>query len=80
MVCTVSALHDLRLRVEASVNDPVYLLMQGDRATAEIRASGGVKVEFSFSMGAAGIVGATQGAVDARVLGQILGESRALGY
>ena len=79
-VSTVSALHDLRLRAEASVNDPVYLLMQGDRDAAEIRASWGVKVEFSFSMGTARIVGAAQGTLDARVLGQILRESRGLGY
>jgi uncharacterized protein with NAD-binding domain and iron-sulfur cluster len=48
----VSTLHDLRLRVAASVNDPVYLLMQTERGDAtEIRAGWGVKVELGFSMG-----------------------------
>ena len=50
-VCRVSSLHDLRLRVDASVNDPVYLLMQPGRDAAEIRAGWGVKVELAFSMG-----------------------------
>ena len=76
----MSALHDLRLRVEPSVNDPVYLLMRPDRDAAEIRASWGVNVEFSFSMESARIVGAAQGTLDTRVLGQILRESRGLGY
>lgn len=76
----VSALHDLRLRVEASVNDPVYLLMQAKRDTAELRASWGAKVEFSFSMGSARVVGAPHGPLDARARGQILRENRGLGY
>ncbi len=75
----VSSLHDLRLRVDASVNDPVYQLMQADRDAAEIRAAGGVKVELAFSMGTARIVGAVQGARDTRALGQILSDSRELG-
>jgi uncharacterized protein with NAD-binding domain and iron-sulfur cluster len=79
-VGSVSALHDLRLQVEASVNDPVYLLMRTDRDAAEIRARWGVKVEFSFSMESARIVGAAQGAPDTPMLGQILRESRGLGY
>ena len=79
-VGTVSALHDLRLRVGVSVNDPVYLLMRADYDAVEMRASWGVKVEFSFSMESARIVGAAQGALDTRVLGQILRESRGLGY
>jgi hypothetical protein len=57
----VSALHDLRLRVDPSVNDPVYLLMQADRDAAEIRADWGVKVELAFSMGVARVVAAVQG-------------------
>lgn len=57
----VSALHDLRLRVDASINDPVYLLMQADRDAAEMRAGWGVRVELAFSMGPARIVGAVQG-------------------
>lgn len=40
----MSALHDFRLRVEASVNDPVCLLMPADRNAAEIPADWGVKV------------------------------------
>ena len=72
----VSALHDLRLRVAASVNDPVYLLMQTQRDAAEIRASWGVKVELAFSMGPALIVGAARGTRDTQALGQILRDSR----
>lgn len=54
----VSRLHDLRLRVDASAQDPIYLLMPPDRGAAEIRASWGVRVELAFSMGAARIVDA----------------------
>ena len=57
----VSALHDFRLRVDASVNDPVYQLMPTDRDAAEIGAYWGVKVEFAFSMGSARIVGPVPG-------------------
>jgi hypothetical protein len=56
----VSALHDLRLQVAASANDPVYLLMQAERDATEIRAGWGVKVELAFSMGTARIVEAVQ--------------------
>jgi hypothetical protein len=72
----VSALHDLRLQVTASVNDPVYLLMQAELDAAEIRAGWGVKVELAFSMGTARIVGAAQEARDTQALGQILRDSR----
>ena len=48
----VSALHDFHLRVDASVNDPIYMLMP-----AEIRADRGMKVEFAFSMGTARTIG-----------------------
>ena len=72
----VSALHDFRLRVEASVNDPFCLLMPADRDAAEIRAGWGVKVELAFSMGIARIVGAVHGARDTHALGQILRDSR----
>jgi uncharacterized protein with NAD-binding domain and iron-sulfur cluster len=75
----VSSLHDLRLRVDASVNDPVYLLMQADRDATEIRAGWGVKVELAFSMGTARIVGAVPGTRDTHALGQILRDSRELG-
>ena len=68
-VSRVSALHDLRLRIDASDNDPVYLLMQADRDTAEIRAGWGVKVELAFSMGTARIVGDVQGTCDTHALG-----------
>lgn len=54
----VSALHDFRLRVNASVNDSVYLLMPADRDAAETRARWGVRVERAFSMGTGRIVGA----------------------
>ena len=72
----VSALNDLRLRVDASVNDPVYLLMQADRDAADIRAARGVQVELAFSMGTARIVEAAQGKRDFHALGQILRDSR----
>ena len=75
----VSLLHDLRLRVDASVNDPVYLLMQADGDAAEIRAGWGVKLELAFSMGAARIVGGVQETRDSRALDQILRDSRELG-
>jgi len=75
----VSSLHDLRLRVDASVNDPVYLLMQTDRGAAEIRAGWGVKVELAFSMGTARIVEPVQGTRNTHALGQILRDSRELG-
>ena len=75
----VSLLHDLRLRVDASVNDPVYLLTQADSNAAEIRAGWGVKVELAFSMGAARILGGVQETRDTRSLGQILRDSRELG-
>ena len=64
----VSALRDFRLRVDASVNDPVYLLMPADRDAAEIRVRWGVKVELAFSMGSACIVGAVPGASDRQAL------------
>jgi uncharacterized protein with NAD-binding domain and iron-sulfur cluster len=72
----VSALHDLRLRVTASVNDPVYLLTQAERDATEIRAGWGMKVELAFSMGTARIVGAVQGTRHTHALGQILRDSR----
>ena len=53
----VSTLRDLRLRVDASVNDPVYLLIPTDRDAYDIRARWGVKVDLAFSMGAARVVG-----------------------
>ena len=78
-VGTASALRDLHLQVEASVNDPVYLLMQADRDTAKLRASWGATVEFSFTMESARVVEAAPGALDARGLGRMVGESRGLG-
>jgi hypothetical protein len=75
----VSSLHGLRLRVDASVNDPVYLLMQAGSDAAEIRAGWGVKVELAFSMGTARIVGGVQETRDTHALGQILRDSRELG-
>ena len=72
----VSALHDFRMRVGASVNDPFCLLMPADRDAAEIRAGWGLKVELAFSMGIARIVGAVHGARDTHALGQILRDSR----
>ena len=56
----VSALRDFRLRVNASVSDPVGLLMPADRDAGEIRAGWGVKVELAFSMGTARIAGDVQ--------------------
>jgi hypothetical protein len=52
----VSSVHDLRLRVAASVNDPVYQLMQADGGAATITAGWGVKVELAFSMGSCRMV------------------------
>jgi len=75
-VRSVSLLHDLRLRVDPSVNDPVYLLMQADNEAAEIRAGWGVNVELAFSMGAARTVGSVQEKRDTRAVGQILSDSR----
>jgi uncharacterized protein with NAD-binding domain and iron-sulfur cluster len=65
----VSALHDLRLQVDASVNDPVYLLMPGGRDAAEIRAAWGVKMELAYSMGAARLVGSAQQASEIHGMG-----------
>jgi hypothetical protein len=70
-VLSVSGLHDLRLQVDPSVNDPVYQLMPADRDATEIRAAWGVKVELAFSMGAARIVGAVQRTRETRALGGI---------
>ena len=61
----MSALHDFRLRIDASVNDPVYLLMSAGRDAGEIRASRGVKVEFGFSMGTARMAAARRAERDA---------------
>jgi len=66
----VSSLNDFCLRVDASVNDPVYLLMRSDRDGAGIRASRGVQVEFAFSMGSAHVVGALPGIRDTQTLGR----------
>ena len=62
----VSALHNLRLQVDASINDPVYQLIRTDRDAPKIRASRGVKVELAFSMGTAKIAGAVEDARRAR--------------
>jgi hypothetical protein len=75
----VSSLRDLRLRIGASVNDPVYLLAQAERDAAEMRAGWGVKVELAFSMRTARVVGAVQAARDTHALGQILVDSNELG-
>jgi uncharacterized protein with NAD-binding domain and iron-sulfur cluster len=48
-----SSIRDLRLRVAASVNDPVYRLMQASCDAGQICADRGMKVELSFSMGIA---------------------------
>jgi uncharacterized protein with NAD-binding domain and iron-sulfur cluster len=53
----VSFLHGLRLRVDASVNDPVYLLIRGGDEAAETLGGRGVKVELAFAMGAARTLG-----------------------
>ena len=66
----VSLLNDFCLRMDASVNDPVHLLMRSDGDRAGIRASRGVQVEFAFSMGSAHFVGALPGARDTQALGQ----------
>ncbi|HZT05151.1 MAG TPA: FAD-dependent oxidoreductase [Steroidobacteraceae bacterium] len=67
----VSPLSDFCLRVGASINDPIYLLMRPDCDEAEIHASRGVQVEFAFSMGSAHIVGAIPEARDTQVLGRM---------
>jgi uncharacterized protein with NAD-binding domain and iron-sulfur cluster len=75
----VSSIHDLRLGVAASVNDPVYRLMQAGSDAAEITAGWGVKVELAFSMGMGRIVEPVRQARDTQVLGQILRDSREVG-
>ena len=67
----VSSLDRFCLRVDASIDDPVYLLMRPDRDEAEIRARRGVQVEFAFAMGSARIVGALPGRRDPQALGQM---------
>jgi uncharacterized protein with NAD-binding domain and iron-sulfur cluster len=67
----VSALHDLRLRVGASVNDPVYLLVPANRDATELRADRGLQVEFAFSLGAAHVVDAVQLTLDTPAFEQI---------
>ena len=66
----MSALHGFRLRVEASVTDPVYLLMPAGRDATEISAGWGVRLELAFSMGTARVVGAAQGTRESRALGE----------
>jgi hypothetical protein len=75
----VSSIHDLYLRVAASVNDPVYRLMQTVGDTAEITAAWGVKVEMAFSMGTGRLVEPIRGPRDTQVCGQRLRESGELG-
>jgi uncharacterized protein with NAD-binding domain and iron-sulfur cluster len=75
----VSALHDFRLRVDASATDPVYLLMRADRDTAEIRANLGVTVELAFTLGNARIVDAAEALRDTYSLGQRLRDTREAG-
>jgi uncharacterized protein with NAD-binding domain and iron-sulfur cluster len=72
----VSSIHGLSLQVGASVNDPVYQLMQTGGGAAEIAAGWGVKVELAFSMGMARIVAPVQRARDTRAGDRILRESR----
>lgn len=52
----LSSIYDLRLRVAASVNDPIYRLMPASCDAAQITADRGVTVELAFSMGTARIV------------------------
>jgi uncharacterized protein with NAD-binding domain and iron-sulfur cluster len=52
----VSSVHDLRLRVGASVNDPIHSLVKAGREGADISAKRGIQVELGFSMGAAQVV------------------------
>ena len=75
-VCSVSALNDLRLRVDTSVNDPACPLMQANGDVDEIRAGRGVKVELAFSLGTARIVGAVQGPRVTLALAQTLRDNR----
>jgi uncharacterized protein with NAD-binding domain and iron-sulfur cluster len=67
----ISALHDFHLRLDASANDPVHLLMPAGREASEIRAGRGMKVELAFSMGTARIVGADRPARDTPASGRI---------
>jgi hypothetical protein len=67
----MSTLRDFRLRVNASVSDPVHLLMPADYDADRIRVGWGVKVELAFSMGTARIVGAVQEAQDTLELDRI---------
>lgn len=75
----VSSLRDLRLQVEASLNDPVYQLISADGDAAELRAGWGMKVELAFTMGSAGFVGAFEGTRDTHVFGETVRDSRRLG-
>ena len=78
-VRSLSTLHDLRLRIDASVNDPVYLLTQSDPNAAGVRAGWGVKVELAFSMGPGRTVSAVQSTSNTRAFGPILHDSREAG-
>lgn len=72
----MSALQDLRLRIDASVNDPVYLLTHPESHAAGVRAVWGVEVELAFSMGPARTVSAVQSTSHTRAFGPILHDSR----
>ena len=53
---SMSSIQDLRLRVKASVNDPIYLLLKSGEQGSEISASLGMKLELAFSMDACRMV------------------------
>jgi hypothetical protein len=72
----LAQLNDLRLRVDASIDDPVHLLLGADREPAEIRSQWGVKVELKFSMGAARIVETGNAAHTIHAIDQMLRGSR----
>jgi hypothetical protein len=75
-ICSVSALHNLRLLTDVSVNDPVCLPMQADGTAAEMRAARGIRVELAFSLGTARNVCTVQGPWEGHALGPILRDGR----
>ena len=63
----VAALQDLQLRMEASADEPINLLLGARHEAAEIRARRGVMVQLNFSMGTPCIVDTLRAAHAARV-------------
>lgn len=75
----MSSVHDLRLRVGASVNDPIHLLMKKSHDGDAVKAGWGMRVELAFSMGAARLVEAGQPLRARPFLGAGFSKERAAG-